>query len=136
MMNTSSTADAPRLLTDFYNPNKYKMYAKPSEDKNYRTGKPDAETYERLRLYLVHLYTSIGAPSIYYGEEAGMWGADDPEDRKPMWWKELKFEPESRNNFQPGNKDFDPVGFNQQHFDFFKKLGKIRNTNPVLSQGK
>lgn len=136
MMNTSSTADAPRLLTDFYNPNNYKLYAKPTEDKNYKTGKPDAETYQRLRLYLVHLYTSIGAPSIYYGEEAGMWGSDDPEDRKPMWWKELTFEPESRYNFQPGDKAFDPVGFNQQHFDFFQKLGVIRNTNPVLSQGE
>lgn len=136
MMNTSSSADAPRLLTDFYNKNKYKAYAKPNEDSKYKTGKPDEETYKRLRLYLVHLYTTIGAPSIYYGEEAGMWGADDPEDRKPYWWKGMKFAPESRNNYQPGNTAFDPVGFNQQHFDWFKKLGQIRHSNKVLSEGK
>lgn len=136
MMNTSSSADAPRLLSDFYNPGKYKMYAKPNEDPLYKTGKPDKETYQRLQLYLVHLYTTIGAPSIYYGEEAGMWGSDDPEDRKPMWWKGMRFDPESRNNIQPGATGFDPVGFNPSHFGFFKKLGSIRNNNRVLSEGK
>jgi len=135
MMNTSSSADAPRLLSDFYNPGKYKMYAKPIEDKTYRTGKPDAETYKRLRLYLVHAFTNIGAPHIYNGEEMGMWGADDPDDRKPLWWKEFSFDPETRTNFQPGEKTYDSAGFNQTHFDFYKKLASIRKANPVLSAG-
>jgi cyclomaltodextrinase / maltogenic alpha-amylase / neopullulanase len=136
MMNTSSTADAPRLLSDFYNPGKYKVSAKPTDDVNYKTGKPDEDAYNRLKLYLVHLFTNIGAPSIYYGEEAGMWGSDDPDDRKPMWWKEFKFDQETRNNFQPGKKSYDPVGFNEQYFELYKKLASIRNSNPVLSHGK
>ncbi len=136
MMNTSSSADAPRLLTDFYNPNKYKYNAKPNDDPNYLTGKPDEETYKRLRLYLIHLYTTIGAPSIYYGEESGMWGSDDPDNRKPMWWKGMTFDPESRGNFDAANKAVDPVEFNQEQFDLFKKLGAIRNQNQVLSEGK
>lgn len=135
MMNTSSTHDTPRLLSDFYNPNKYKFHANPNEDKNYKTGKPDAETYKRMRLYLVHLFTSIGAPQIWNGEEMGMWGADDPNCRKPLMWKEYKFEPETRNNFQPGPKTSDKVAFNQSQFDYYKKLIRIRKNNPVLSTG-
>jgi glycosidase len=135
MMNTSSTHDAPRLLTDFYNPNKYKYQANPNENKDYKTGKPDAETYQRLRLYLIHMFTSIGAPQIWNGEEMGMWGADDPNCRKPLMWKEYKFASETRNNIQPGTKTYDKVAFNQSQFDFYKKLISIRKNNPVLATG-
>ncbi len=136
MMNTSSSADAPRLLSDFYNQHKYKAAAKPTDDPGYKTGKPDADAYRRLRLYLIHAFTNIGAPSIYYGEEAGMWGSDDPDDRKPMWWKDMKFDKESRFNFQPGKNELDPVAFNQKQFDLYRSLARIRNDNPVLSSGK
>ena len=33
--------------------------------------------------------TYVGAPMIYYGDEVGMWGADDPSCRKPMLWDDL-----------------------------------------------
>lgn len=135
MMNTSSTHDAPRLLTDFYNPGKYKYQASPSDNKDYKTGKPDAETYARLRLYLIHMFTSIGAPQIWNGEEMGMWGADDPNCRKPLMWKEIKFDPETRNNIQPGAKSYDNVAFNPVQFELYKKLISIRKSNPVLSIG-
>ena len=135
MMNTSSTHDTPRLLSDFYNPGKYKYHANPIEDKTYKTGKPDAETYQRLKLYLIHLFTTVGAPQIWNGEEMGMWGADDPNPRKPLMWKEMKFDPETRTNIQPGKKTYDKVAFNQVQFDFYKKLISIRKSNPVLSSG-
>lgn len=136
MMNVSSTHDAPRLLTDFYNKNKYKFNALPRDDASYRTGKPDAATYSRLRLYLVWLFTTVGAPQVWNGEEMGMWGGDDPDCRKPLWWKEYQFDPETRTNYQPGPKLYDTVGFNQQQFDFYKKLIRIRKSNPVLNSGK
>ncbi len=135
MMNVSSTHDAPRLLSDFYNPNKYKFKATPNDDSKYKTGKPDAETYQRVKLYLVHLFTNIGAPQIYNGEEMGMWGADDPHCRKPLMWPEFTFENETRNNYQPGKKLFDKVAFNQQQFNWYKKLISIRKANPVLLNG-
>ncbi|MFN8888147.1 MAG: hypothetical protein ACK5WF_11855, partial [Cyclobacteriaceae bacterium] len=80
--------------------------------------------------------TSIGAPHIWNGEEMGMWGADDPFPRKPVMWKEFKFQPETRNNFQQSPSDLDPVSFNQAHFDFYKKLIAIRKSNAVLTTGK
>jgi glycosidase len=32
---------------------------------------------------------------IYYGTEAGMWGANDPDDRQPMLWDDVRHEPET-----------------------------------------
>jgi len=136
MMNVSSSHDAPRLLTDFYNTNKYKYHAIPRDDASYKTGKPDAETYQRLRMYLVWEFTTIGAPQVWNGEEMGMWGDDDPDCRKPLWWKGFRFEPETRNNYQPGTKEYDSVGFNQEQFNWYRKLISIRKANPVLSNGK
>ncbi|MBL0356677.1 MAG: alpha-amylase [Chitinophagaceae bacterium] len=136
MMNVSSSHDAPRLLSDFYNPNQYKFKATPNDDQAYKTGKPDAETYKRLQLYLVHLFTTVGAPQIWNGEEMGMWGADDPHCRKPLMWKEFTFENETRNNYQPGEKQYDKVAFNLQQYGWYKKLIGIRKNNSVLSAGE
>ena len=135
MMNVAASHDAPRLLTDFYNKNRYKFKANPEENPAYNTGKPDKETYNRLKLYLVHAFTTIGSPQIWNGDEMGMWGADDPNCRKPLMWPELKFENEYRNNFQPGKKTYDKIRFDKKQFDFYQKLIQIRKENPVLSSG-
>lgn len=135
MMNTASTHDTPRLLSSFANKGMYKFNAKPDADTSYFSGKPDEEVYKRLRLYLVHQFTNVGAPHIWNGEEMGMWGADDPDCRKPLWWPDYKFEPEYRNNFQKGIKIYDSIGFNNDQFEFYKKLVTLRKNNPVLSSG-
>lgn len=135
MMNTAATHDSPRLLTSFANPTKYKFQAKPNDNPDYMSGKPNKETYQRVKLYLIHQFTGLGAPQIWNGDELGMWGGDDPDCRKPLWWPEYEFDPEYRNNFQPGKKTFDPVGFNREHFEFYKKIIKIRKENPVLVDG-
>jgi glycosidase len=135
MMNTSSTHDTPRLLTDFYNTNKYKYKDLPRDDSLYKTGKPGEDTYKRLCLYLVHLFTTIGSPQIWNGEEMGMWGADDPDCRKPLWWNDLKFDPETAGDYRPGIQQNSPVQFDSAQFTFYKKLISIRRNNPVLSTG-
>ncbi|HEY9116125.1 MAG TPA: glycoside hydrolase family 13 protein, partial [Bacteroidales bacterium] len=136
MMNTAATHDTPRLLTSFANPGMYKVNAKPDADPAYITGKPGEEVYQREHLYLIHQFTNVGAPHIWNGDEMGMWGGDDPDPRKPLWWPEYTFEPEYRNNIQPGVKTFDSVGFNQEQFEFYKKLVSLRKNNPVLSSGE
>jgi glycosidase len=136
MMNVAATHDTPRLLSSFYNRNRYKLGAKPYDNAAYKTGKPDAETYERVKLYLIHQFTNIGAPQIWNGDEMGMWGADDPDCRKPLWWPEYKFEPENRNNISKLVFEGDSVAFNQQVFDFYKSLIKMRKSYEVLQNGK
>jgi len=135
MMNTAATHDSPRLLSSFNNKGLYKVWAKPNEDTTYKTGKPDEQTYRRLKLYLMHQFTIPGAPQIWNGDEMGMWGADDPDCRKPLWWRELSFENEYRNNFQTGVKTYDTVGFDNDIFNFYRKIISIRKQNTVLSDG-
>ena len=60
-------------------------------------------------------FTWPGAPSIYYGEELGMEGAADPDNRRGMTWD--KATPEN------------------SMLSFYKKLIQIRNANPVLQSG-
>ena len=55
-----------------------------------------------------------------------MWGADDPYCRKPLWWKEFNFHPENRNNILPLKAVYDPVKFDSEQFEFYKKLIAIR----------
>lgn len=135
MMNVGASHDAPRLLSDFYNKNRYKYKPNPEENPNYKTGKPDKDAYKRLNLYLVHAFTTLGSPHIWNGDEMGMWGADDPNCRKPLMWKEMKFEKEYRNNIQEGKKEYDKLKFDDKQFAFYKKLINIRKENPVLALG-
>jgi len=135
MMNVSATHDTPRLLSSFNNAGKYKYQAKPNDDANYKTGRPDQESYQRVRLYLMHQFTNIGAPHIWNGDEMGMWGADDPDCRKPLWWSEMTFNSENRNNISTKPAEYDEVGFNKQHFEFYKRLIELRKSNPVLVNG-
>jgi glycosidase len=135
MMNVASSHDSPRLLSDFYNPYKYKAEAVPHDNPSYRTNKPDAETYQRVRLYLVQTFTAFGAPHIWNGEEMGMWGADDPYQRKPLMWPEFTFEPERKNNIQTAHSESDGIAFNNEHFEFYRKLIAIRKSEPALTDG-
>ena len=43
-------------------------------------------------LSYLFLFTSIGIPMIYYGDEIGMGGGDDPDCRKCMEWDESKWD--------------------------------------------
>ena len=94
-MDVAASHDTPRLLTCFENPGPFKFRASPHDDPAYRTGRPAPGTYRRVRLYLLHQFTSLGAPHIWNGDELGMWGADDPDCRKPLWWPDLRFAPET-----------------------------------------
>lgn len=71
---------------------------------------------------------------LYYGTEAGMWGADDPDDRKPMVWKDFDYEPEKEH---PLGKDrpVDENKFDESLFNWYKKLGKIWNAHWSLRTG-
>jgi glycosidase len=52
-----------------------------------RPGAPQsANPYERLGVAYTLLFTSPGIPMIYYGDEFGMHGAGDPDNRHAMQW--------------------------------------------------
>ena len=99
MMNLTASHDTPRTSTSIYNGGKYKYHENPREDPNYRIDRPDARTRRIQELILVQQFTWVGAPHIWNGDEVGMWGADDPDDRKPMVWSDLRYEDEVTHPF-------------------------------------
>jgi cyclomaltodextrinase len=56
----------------------------------------DPAAYEKLKLGLTFILSIDGVPMIYYGDEIGMSGAGDPDNRRMMrWGEEVKPEEES-----------------------------------------
>jgi glycosidase len=47
---------------------------------------PELSAYERLALGMTVLMTNRGVPLLYYGDEIGLAGAGDPDNRRPMPW--------------------------------------------------
>ncbi len=82
--------------------------------------------------------TYLGAPMIYYGDEVGMWGADDPHDRKPMVWDELNYDDElidETSGFGTGYGEYE-VSQNKSLLIWYKKLISIRNKSNTLKKGE
>ncbi len=134
MMNVIGTHDSPRISTSLYNNGKYKFKAKPTENPDYKIEKPDFHTRKIQKMLLIHQYTYIGSLHIFYGDEVGMWGADDPDCRKPMVWQDIDYEDETHHPFGKYRKT-DKVEQDTVLLNFYKKLIKIRKQNPVLSFG-
>ncbi|MGH1362521.1 MAG: alpha-amylase family glycosyl hydrolase [Calditrichia bacterium] len=42
------------------------------------------DSYRRMRLYMAYMMTIPGVPIVYYGDEIGMTGSEDPDNRRPM----------------------------------------------------
>jgi glycosidase len=72
---------------------------------------------------------------VYYGDEAGMWGANDPDCRKPMIWEDIDYEDETYLPDQTIKENSDKVEFNYDLYNHYKKLASIRNSNPALQLG-
>jgi glycosidase len=135
MMNVTSSHDSPRLSTSLFNKTMDKYNAKPSENPDYKISRPDQLTRKEQMLLLIHQYTYPGAPQIWNGEEVGMWGADDPDCRKPMIWNDLVYEDE-RADFDPSKtRPVDVVRPDTALLSFYKKLCMMRKENPVLVYG-
>jgi glycosidase len=74
------------------------------------------EPYERLGVAFGVLYTSRGAPLLYYGDEVGLPGCGDPDNRRVMQWS----------------------GLNAQQTWLqarLQRLGTIRAAHPALRRG-
>ncbi|HEU0245356.1 MAG TPA: alpha-amylase family glycosyl hydrolase [Candidatus Limnocylindrales bacterium] len=54
-----------------------------------------AEGKARLRLASLIQFTVPGAPTVYYGDEVGVTGDDDPDDRRTYPWADLGFSPDT-----------------------------------------
>ena len=112
MMNLVGSHDTTRLLS---------YLDGVDDDRNQKEIDKAFPTYEnttdtaKQRQYLVAFlqFTYAGAPTIYYGDEIGMTGADDPDDRRAFTWGK-------------GNKDL---------VTWYAKLADIRSQYSALRTG-
>ena len=110
-MNFLSTHDTPRILT--------LLGGEPtSADKAERAAarlSPAGRELARRRLMLgaLLLYTFPGSPTVYYGDEAGMEGYEDPLNRRAFPW---------------GAED-------EELLRWYRRLGQLRGDRPSLQQG-
>jgi len=117
---------------------------------SYDTGRPGVEDREFYKSLVAFQMVYSGAPVVYYGAEVGMWGADDPTNRKPMLWSDLSYADETKcttayqdlSSLSGGQefclRNFDvkyPVAPDNEIFQFYKKMISLRNSNPAIKKG-
>jgi glycosidase len=77
----------------------------------------ELDAYERVANGFAVLFTNRGAPLVYYGDEIGLPGAGDPDNRRMMQWSGLNS--------------------NQTYLrDRLEKLADIRAKHPALRRGR
>ncbi len=135
LQNLLDSHDVDRIASQIVNPDRwYDHQASAKDNRNYDERKPNGTEILKQKLAVAIQMTMPGAPMIYYGDEAGMWGGDDPDCRKPMVWTGLNYEIESVDPLGR-QRPADTVKFNKDLFSWYKKLISIRKNNKVLSLG-
>lgn len=106
----------------------------PRHTNDYDVRAPTERERQIQRLVALFQMTYVGAPMIYYGDEAGLWGADDPDDRKPMLWADLDYQPEMRDPLSR-KRATDSVSFNRALHDYYRRVITLRREHPALRRG-
>ncbi len=78
----------------------------------------DAAPYERLGLAFAVMLTNPGVPLIYYGDEIGLAGGGDPDNRRSMPWSDSALNPAQ-------------IALRAR----VSTLSRIRAENPVVARG-
>lgn len=135
MMNIVATHDTPRLSTTLFNENRFDQGSKLAENPSYKVYRPDDATWKLLKMYVLYQFSSVGAPHIWNGDEFGMWGANDPDERKPIWWDDIDFEDEQAHPYAPRVAPPDRIEANNELLKFYKGVIGLRTQNQVLALG-
>ena len=144
MLNLVDSHDTDRLASMIVNGGRggyeqaerfdYDIGVSPRGTPDYDLRKPTAAERRIQRMVALMQLTFPGAPMIYYGTEAGMWGADDPCDRMPMVWPEMAFAPQQadpRGRPRPA----ETVAFDRSLFGFYQAAIALRRQHPALRHG-
>ena len=136
MQNLLDSHDTDRLLSMVVNPDrKYNDANRLQNNPNYDISEPGAKAKRVMKLMVLFQMTYVGAPMVYYGDEAGMWGAGDPDDRKPMIWPDLKYDDEASDPIPGRTRPDDVVKFDSSLFQYYQKVIAIRKQNDALREG-
>ncbi len=110
LMNLLDSHDTERLLWTL-TPGEETRAAKEFDAANLAEGK------RRLEMASLIQFTMPGAPTVFYGDEVGLTGDDDPDDRRTYPWADKGGSPDTA------------------LFTHYQALSSLRAGNPVLSDG-
>ena len=112
-MNSLGTHDTPRILTLLGSDMDYAAQSRDWRCTYRMDPEQRARAKERLKAAAVLLFAFPGSPTVYYGDEAGMEGFEDPFNRRTYPW---------------GQED-------RELIEWYAALGALRKTSPALRQG-
>ncbi|ALW87157.1 alpha-amylase [Hymenobacter sedentarius] len=142
MQNLVDSHDATRIGSAVANPDGKKMgdwgpyfnWSQKSNNKTYNARKPTAAQLQKQKLIAAFQMLYLGSPMIFYGDEAGTWGPNDPDCRKPMVWADKQYEPETANPDQTTHAP-DAVQFNKDLFAWYQKFIALRRRSAAIQRG-
>jgi glycosidase len=141
MQNLLDSHDTGRILTLLESAcppppswDEYFNWSKVADNPALKTHRPGPEAKQALKLAAVWQFAGPGAPMIYYGTEVGMWGANDPCDRQPMFWSDRSYEDETQ-GFRGPLATPNPRAPDLDLFAFYQRLIALRNAEPALRRG-
>ncbi|MCI8423527.1 MAG: DUF3459 domain-containing protein [Lawsonibacter sp.] len=112
-MNSLGTHDTPRILTLLGAGGEYRDQSRDWRASFRLSPKQRRRGKDLLRAAALLLFCFPGSPTVYYGDEAGMEGFEDPFNRRTYPW---------------GQED-------QELLDWFRALGALRRDHPALRRG-
>jgi glycosidase len=135
LMNLSASHDSPRLTTSFQNKLQYKYRMGANGNPALDITPPNDVTLREVRMFLLHQFTFVSAPHIWSGDEFGMWGADDPDCRKPVMWEDINHRPQT---YGPDGRRTRPIPVkpNIELLEFYRILISLRKQRPELIYGE
>ena len=112
-MNSLDTHDTPRLLTLLGAGGEYRDQSKEWRSQFRLSQRQRTRGRQLLKAAALLLFCFPGSPTVYYGDEAGMEGFEDPFNRQTYPW---------------GREDQDLLAW-------YRALGQLRKTHPALRRG-
>ena len=145
MQNLMDSHDTDRLASMIVNGEKTQYHDADNVEYNsnndlreapgYLIRKPDERDRAIQRLIVLEQMTYVGAPMIYYGDEAGMWGAHDPDNRQPMVWEDLQYAPQTHDPRNASGEEPQPIAFDKELFGYYHDAIALRRAHPALCRG-
>ena len=112
-MNSLDTHDTPRLLTLLGAGGEYRDQSKEWRAQFRLSPKQRAKGRALLKAAALLMFCFPGSPTVYYGDEAGMEGFEDPFNRQTYPW---------------GRED-------RELLEWYRALGRLRSRHPALRRG-
>ncbi len=127
--------ETDRLASQCANPQvPFEFNNTPQRNPYYVMRKPTPAERRLQRQALMLQFCVPGAPLIYYGDEAGMWGGDDPDNRKPMLWFDSTYSSECTFSVNGDDTRY-PRLFDSTVYSFYRKLIALREKHISLQYG-